>query len=290
MVLVLYALNVLFAVPLAMAWRSALDAGLGRSMDSAILMNGLDFSVLQDFMNLHREALSAVLSQVTWAVLTYMLLNTFLSGGILTILKSPNNKFTASTFFAGCATYFGRFLRLFILFAVVLVVVGLITALLCGFLAQALTANATSEISYLWTTVGAFVLFLVPMTLIMMIADYTRVRSVVSGDQKMLRAAWQSMGFVFRHFFGTIGLELLMLLIPVALFVIYILLDLSIGMSSDGTIILMFVLQQLFMVSRAWSKVLFYGGELEFYGSLQPVVYPTDAGAPTQYVAEPSRT
>ena len=289
MVLVLYLLNVLFAIPLAMAWRSALDLGLGRSMDSSQLMQGLDFLVLQDFMNLHREALSAVLAQMSWAVFVFMLVNTFLAGGILAVVSFPGGKFSASTFFSGCAKYFGRFLRLFIVFVILLAVVGLLMAGICGFLAQALTQNAVSEITYIWVTIAAIVLFLIPMMLIIMIADYAKVSVALSDEHAMLKTVGRSAKFVFRHLFGTIGLELLMLLIPISLFAVYLFLDLSIGMATELTIVLMFVIQQGFMVLRAWTKVFFLTGELEFYKTLQPVVNSTTAGDTQAAASEPIR-
>jgi len=43
--------------------------------------------------------------------------------------------------------------------------------------------------------------------------------------------------------------------------------------------VLMMVIQQLFMASRAWTKVVFFEGELSMYESLQPIVYSNVEGA-----------
>jgi hypothetical protein len=289
MVLVLYLLNVLFAIPLAMAWRSVLDLGLGRSMDSSHLMQGLDFQVLQDFMNLHRDGLSVILAQMSWAVFAFMLVNTFLAGGILSALQAPGVKFSASNFFGGCARYFGRFLRLFIVFVILLVIVGLLMMVICAFVVQALGQNAASEITYLWVMIAAVVLFLLPMMLIVMIADYAKVSVVLSDERSMLKSAGRSAQFVFRHLFGTCGLGLLMLLIPIALVAVYLVLDLSIGMATNVTIVLMFIIQQIFMISRSWTKVFFFSGELEFYQMLQPVVNSNAAAGTQAEASEPIR-
>ena len=93
---------------------------------------------------------------------------------------------------------------------------------------------------------------------------------VVQDEHSMLKTAWRSTKLVFRHFFRTFGLQLLMVLVPVVLFVIYMWLDLSIGMTSGMTILVMFVFQQLFIVSRAWTKVFFFAGEVSLDHSLQP--------------------
>jgi hypothetical protein len=103
-----------------------------------------------------------------------------------------------------------------------------------------------------------------------MVADYAKILVVVHNEHSMLKTSWRSMKLVFRYFFRTFGLELLMVLVPIVLFVIYLWLDLSIGMTSALTILLMFILQQLFIITRAWTKVFFFAGELSLYYGLQP--------------------
>ena len=83
MTLLLYAANFLVALPLAMAFRSSLASGFGQSMDSSNLMQGLDFSVILDFLNQHRDGIRAIMQQISWVLLIYMLINTLLDLGSL---------------------------------------------------------------------------------------------------------------------------------------------------------------------------------------------------------------
>jgi hypothetical protein len=53
--------------------------------------------------------------------------------------------------------------------------------------------------------------------------------------------------------------------------VLYVLVDLAIGMTSGLTILLMFSVQQLVMAGRAWIKIFFYASEMALYRSLQRV-------------------
>ncbi len=287
MVLVLYIVNLLIALPVAMAFRSVLQAGFGSSMAPSTLMGSLDFTTWQDFITAHGDELSAVFRQIFWVMIVFMLINTFLAGGILTVLKDSRGKYTASSFFGGCGAYLGRFLRLLVLFVIVLLLVALLSGGIVGFVGQALTENATSELTYIWVQVAMSIVFMVPMMIVLMIADYAKVSVVLNDERSMLKSAWKSTTFVFRHFFKTIGLELLMLLVPILLFAAYLLIDLSIGMTSDLTIVLLMVFQQLFMASRAWTKVLFFEGELSMYESLQPVVFSNVEGAGSSFVTEP---
>ncbi|MCX6133703.1 MAG: hypothetical protein NTU47_07820 [Ignavibacteriales bacterium] len=287
MVLALYIVNLLMALPVALAFRDAMVAGFGASMAPAGLMGGLDFTVLSDFMNFHAAELSAVFRQITWAIVVYMLVNSFLAGGVLTILRKEYGGYSTSEFFEGCGTYFGRFLRLFVVCAIVLLLLVLIMTLFLAMLSSVFIEDSASEVTTVVFTMVQIVLFFLPVVLLLMIADYTKISIVVNNERRVLKTAWRSMKFVFSHLFKTFGLELLMLLVPVVLFAIYALLDLAIGMTTNLTIVVMLVIQQLFIASRAWTKVLFFEGERSMFESLQPVVYANIEGAGNPLAAEP---
>jgi hypothetical protein len=287
MVLALYVINLLIALPLAMAFRAVLEAGFGASMAPLELMRGLDFTAFVDFMNVHVEELSAVFRQISWAIALFMLINSFLAGGILAVLRNEHDKYSISEFFAGCGKYFGRFLRLFFVLAIVLVVLVVVMTFILAILSKVFYDDSTSEVTYIVLTVVQIKLFFFPVMLLLMIADYSKISIVVNDERKVLKAAWLSTKFVFSHFFRTFGLELLMLLVVIVLFTIYALLDLAIGMTTGLTIIVMLIIQQLFMISRAWSKVFFFGGEMSLYQILQPVVHPIVEGAGAPLVTDP---
>jgi hypothetical protein len=270
MIFLLYGINLLVAIPLALAFRATLVTGFGQSMDSANLMQGLDLSVVQEFLNLHRDGISALLQQVTWLLLAYMILNTFLAGGVLTVVQARNDRFSAVAFSGGCGRYFLRFLRLFIITGVVLILVILLFGLVLGAILSAVIESASSEVTDILARAVALLLVLPPVMLVVMIADYAKIVVVVQDERSMLKTAWWSTKLVFRNFFKVFGLELLMVPVPVILFGAYMAIDLTIGMDSGPAIAVMFVVQQVFILSKAWTKVFFFGGELSLYHSLQP--------------------
>lgn len=191
MALLLYVTNLLLAVPLALACRAVLAAGFGASMAPANLMGGFDYTAWQDFSSAHGQELSAIIRQLSWLILIAMLLNAFLSGGILGQLRAGKQKFSASIFFAGCGNYFLRFFRLFLLFGFSFFLVAIVLAGILGAAGDALTANATSEITVFWVRVAAAVIFLVPVIIVLMIADYAKIIVVVKDDRSMLKTAWR---------------------------------------------------------------------------------------------------
>jgi hypothetical protein len=269
MILLLYSINFLTALPLAMAFRSSMQSGLGLSMDSSNLMRGLDMSVMRDFLNLHRDGIGAIVQEISWVLLAYMLINTFLAGGILTVIRDKKDTFVASSFFAGCGTYFLRFLRLFLIFGLLLAVVLVILSGVLGGIVSSISDNASSEITDYWAGGAFLAILVVSAMLIIVVADYAKIIVVAHDEHSMLKTAWRSIKLVVRYFFRTIGLQLLLIIVPIVLFIIYIWIDLSIGMSSGFTIVVMFVLQQLYILSKAWTKVFFFAGEFSLYLGLQ---------------------
>jgi len=271
MALVIYVLNLLLAIPLALAFRSALAAGFGMSLAPEQLMQGLDFTVFQDFMRANGERLLTVINQMLSFLILSMLLQTFLAGGILSVLQDHERKFAASSFFKGCGMYFFRFFRLFLIVGVILLLVSLILGVILAAVVAAMGETSTSEVPDFWIRIAAIVLFLVPIILILMATDYAKIHIVLHDERSAFRACGKGFGFVFRKFFAAFGLELLLLLVPILLMVLYVLVDLAIGMTSGLTILLMFFIQQLVMAGRAWIKIFFYASEMALYRSLQRV-------------------
>jgi hypothetical protein len=269
MVLLLYVVNVLAVLGLTLAFRSVLVEGFGATTATSSLMSEMNYMVLQEFLREHGEELGLVLRQIVWFSLIYMIVNTLLAGGILTIIREKDTRFSLREFFSGCGTYFFRFLRLFLLFGILLIVCALLWIFVLGVLFDAITAEATSEVTWIISFFVMVVLFLLPIMIVILIADYAKISTVLSNTHSMLRTAWRAVKFVFRNFIKVISLQLLMLLIPIVLFVIYLWLDLSIGMTTVGTIYLMLLLQQFFILTRVWSRVLFFSGEMELFEDLQ---------------------
>lgn len=269
MVMLLYATNLLLAAVLALAFRSVLISAFGSTMATSGLMEGLNFNTLTELLLKHGAEVGAVFNQIVWYVLLYMIINTLLAGGILTTLREKETRFTVREFFAGCGIYFFRFFRLFLLFGILLIILAFVWMAVLGVLFNAVTAEGSSEIPYIVWAIVILILFFIPLMVLLVIADYTKVSTVLSNTHAMVRAAWRSTKFVFRNFLRVIGLQLLMLLVPIVLFLIYLWLDLTIGMTTVTTLLVMFVIQQIFVVTRVWTRVFFFSGELELYNSLQ---------------------
>ena len=108
----------------------------------------------------HQGDLS-ILQQITWLLPIYMLINTLLAGGILTMMREKNGTFSAPSFLGGCGAFFIRFLRLFLIFAVAAVVVLSFLGGIMSGIVSSISDNASSELTDYWVSIASWMI-LVP--------------------------------------------------------------------------------------------------------------------------------
>jgi hypothetical protein len=113
-------------------------------------------------------------------------------------------------------------------------------------------------------------LFLFVVMLVVMMADYAKIAAVINNSNSMLKASWQGIKFVFRHFLSTVGLQLSIILLLLVAVTIYLILEAQIGMATPFTILVMFLIQQLSVGAKVWTRVLTFAGEIELYDVFGP--------------------
>ena len=265
MIALLYTTNFAFAAILAWGFRSVLIKTMGDSMNLENLVKDFDYTVFTDFMFKYGGRITALISQLSWLVFFYLLISTLLGGGTIALLKNTDERFSMSSFFENCGRYFFRFVRLLLIFGVILFLIGIVSSMIFGFIYSALTSNVVSEVLPFTLAVMLLLLFLFVVMLVVMMADYAKVSTVVNDSKSMLKASWQGIKFVFRHFLSTVGLQLSIILILLVAVIIYLVLEAQIGMATPLTILVMFLIQQLSVGVKVWTRVLTYAGEIELY-------------------------
>ncbi len=277
MIALLYAINFLIAAIIAWGFHSVLARTIGDSMSLEHLVKDFDYTVYTDFMFKFGGRIGSLLSQISWLIFFYLLLNTLLGGGTIAILKNGEEHFSMGSFFENCGAYFFRFLRLLLIFGVILFLVGIASSMVLGFLYSALISNAVSEVWPFTFAISLFLLFLFVVMLIVMMADYAKVATVVNDARSMLKTSWQAIRFVFRHFLSTVGLQLSLILLLLIAVIVYLVLEAQIGMATPFAILVMFVIQQISVGFKVWTRVMTFAGELELFGSFKTETAPIPA-------------
>jgi hypothetical protein len=136
--------------------------------------------------------------------LLYLLVQTFLTGGLLGVFRAPQGGWTFRSLVHGSGFYFGRLLRVTLL---ALGLVGIAFALNAPFARwiDGLAREAVSEQTALTLTVGRHALLLLALILVHMVASFARVIVVREERRSAVLALVSSLGFCVRNLLAIVG-------------------------------------------------------------------------------------
>jgi hypothetical protein len=263
LLLILWVINVLFAVLIAGPFFALFKSDLGHSLLGRNLQ-AVDFIWLGDLLFRYQDVAPAALAVVTTPVVLYTLVYVFLNGGIIGRLLDREGRTTPQTFFSDCGRYFWRFVRLFL-------VSLLFYALAFGVVLEAVSAllkpvseRALTEWPDIWISGLHSVLALVFLSLVHMVFDYARITVVADDDRRVLHALRAALRFVGRRFFRAWSLYLLIAAGSVAGTAAYVLAGQAIpaeGLAWTGLAIFW---GQAFIAFRLWTKMVFFSAQSEY--------------------------
>lgn len=265
LVALLYFLNLLMALPMALAFRDFMTRALGDSLAGNQLMTGFDFTVVRDVLAKDGTGWFSLTRMLVWSIPVYLVISIFLTGGVLSFLVHSQTRFSPAFFFQECARYFLRFLRVFLLLSASLLLLALTLGLLLLVLLGLVILGSPSEVTVITVFVLCAAIFLFPALLLFLAADYARIFVVTSTERKMWGAFREGIRFVRKEFFPVLGLQMLLLLFPAAFAIAYLLLEGAIPMVSGVTIILVLLFQQAYVISRMWTRILFFAAQSTLY-------------------------
>jgi len=233
-----------------------LNALTGRSMAYETLLEGFDYTVFSDFMDRYGEAIGPLLSAGRWLGLVYWLLSVFFAGGVLLAVSRSEwrgSRPSFGAFLQGCTQYFGRFLRLALLVAG-LVLATLVVLALAGSLLTYVGVDTFDErtLILLWVGLGALGALLAAYLLC--IGDYAKVWLLTHDDRRAFHAYFTAGRLVNRNLGATLGPYLLLLALGGIWLGLYGLLESALPTTGWLTIGLVFGLQQLLIAGRVFLK------------------------------------
>jgi len=272
-----YGMNFLCASVIAMAFRGFVADPVNAGALGPLLKD-FDMTLFFDFVRTRGEAIGALWQVLLFMTLLSVALNAVSSGGVLGTLGS-GAPFSFRGFFAGCGTFAGRFLRLLILTGIMTALAGIALIALAGPVLGALSRNNASEIPVIEGTAVAALALATLLVLVVMASDYARVLAVRSDSRSMVRILGKSFAFLWRNAWGAIVLQVVVALLTVFLFALYLVLAGLLEMNSGPKVILMFIVQQAFVWSRSFLRVMLFSCELAFTRSRMAAAAPAEIGS-----------
>jgi hypothetical protein len=201
--------------------------------------------------------------------LLYVIMHTFLAGGILSLFKKRDAKFSLGDFFQGAGSYFFRFVLLMLFSWIFFLIIargvkGSFDSILSG-----MRETAFSEVvPFYWGLVFSAVVYFL-FLFIQMVFDYGRIRLVEEDSRNVLTSVGGAFGFVFHNLGSTLGLFYLLFLVQIVFTLIYILIQGVIPQSSFLGVTLAFLFQQIFIFGLIWIRCWLYSSQMELYRYLK---------------------
>jgi len=263
MILILYAVNILTALILALPFMNTLKASFGYSGIVENLVNGFDYTTFSNFMFYSGKGIYAILAGIKWLVLAYFIISTFLTGGILRTLNKE--KFTTSTFFAGSAYNFFRLLGLSAIMIITQIIFALLVYVPMSLIIDSIYPSVSSEITLYYVVFVAIFIHMLLFLLAAMIGDYAKFYLVLDDSFNIFKGFWKGVKYVFTNFFKTYSLYFILFILPSVFMYLYLYLEKDIKMATGIGILIVFILQQVFIILRVILRVWVLASQLKIY-------------------------
>jgi hypothetical protein len=272
MIALLWFMNFIFGWVVYRLFFNLISGFLGHSVIANDLLKDFDYKVVLELIIHEPARLQTILSVASILIILYFFVSIFLDGGILfrllrhrSFAQGEGEKASfASDFFQGAGKFFGRFFRLYLyslIFWIIFVIILMMISAFIGALTDEITMEMYGFYIVLATVIFGFFLF----ALIRMIMDYARIKIAVEDNPQVFKSLFASLKFVFQNFGKTLLLYYLMILTAAACFGVFWVLNWLIPSSVFITILIVFVIQQLFIASRGWLRIAVLSGQSALY-------------------------
>ena len=252
-IVILWIVSLLLVSLVAIPVKASLSAGLGQSMVTETLRDGINFEVFADLGAVFRSIISYFSIGLLMLVPVTFLFNCFFTGGLFDNLRSSGN-FSGTGFFMNSSRRFWSFFVISLIMSIAIILMMLLLVVIPASLATA--SEKLSEAATFRTIVFFSGLFVLVLTVILLISDYARAWQVVNEKNDSFKA----LGFGFKHTFRTFSSSFPLMLILLAVqagfgFLVFKIIAYLRPNSGLGVFLLFIVSQILFFIRlllKAW--------------------------------------
>jgi hypothetical protein len=271
--LLIYLSYLLIALLVAIPFYGLFRSAAGNSTLANGLMKGFDATIIREMLasggDLFRVYLKAFLP---WMV-AFALLQVYLTGGIFSWISNTRDKFSLAEFSRQGRRFFWRFLKLMFYFLVINLILCLIL-----YLPYVLIISPNSDLTdkqivvpLIWLAAIHFVLLL----FIMLWSDLVKSYLYEQDSLKVFRGIFRVFRMAVRKFFSFWFLGILLMLAPAILFIVYYMIRQAFNADTLGLIIMVFIIQQVFILLRVCIRIWRLSSVYRFYLSIiNPIFGP----------------
>jgi hypothetical protein len=261
---------------------------LAHSRMSGRLLSHFEVGWLGDLVDIANSAAGALSgAAVVAGVLTWLVAVLF-AGGVLTMLDERWERFSFALFCAAAGECFWRILRLSF-FGLVCFALAVMLGRLPSLLAKRLYGQGMEG----WPLAAAGIVGSVVTVLLLgwvaTVLDYAKLRLVSGHTRGSFKVLMRSFLFVFHHISKTMGVWVMNAMLFALLGMVYLKFSNEVRATTTGTILLLIVVQQVFILFRTAQRIAGWGSALEIYGALALPIPPPFEPQPVPCLAGDAR-
>lgn len=196
----------------------------------------------------------------------YLLVQTFLTGGLLGVFRAPEGGWTVRGLLHGSGFYAGRLLRVMLLALAAAAAVFWLSSPLSGWM-DGRARESVSETGALAWSLGRHALLLCALVLVHMVSSFAKVIVVVEERSSAILAFLSSLGFCLRNLGRTLGQYAAVATAGLVLLLVWHVLDGSLDVTGYKTQLVFLLLAQLFVLARIKLRLLLIAGQVALYRS-----------------------
>lgn len=200
---------------------------------------------------------------------SYLLVQIFLAGGVLSVLRGTQGAWTTRGLLHGAGFCFGRFLRITLIALVLVAAVFALDAPLTRF-AEERAREAVSERTAMAWLLGRHALLLAGLLFVNLVSSYARVITVLEERASALLAVFSAFAFCLRHLLRTAGQLALVALAGVLLLAIWHVLDAAWVTTGYKTQFVTLLLAEALLLGRIALRVGLQASQIALYRRLPP--------------------
>ncbi len=170
-------------------------------------------------------------------------------------------------FLRDCGAYAGRFTRLMIVQLVAMAIILLALAAFLQWISGALMGPNPDPAAETWASLVIFAILAFTYLVLTLVGDYAKVRMIRDQRRSAILAWGAGLRWALRRLPRTLGLQLLFVLLAVSGSALYWYVSSSTGVG--GTVVLLVLVQQAYLIFRAGLRVHWYAAELSLYDGLR---------------------
>jgi hypothetical protein len=265
-IILLWLLNAMAAIVLTVPIYNVLINNLGNSMMSERLTQGFDYMWYLQFRNIYHVQFDQIPMNIYFVVGIYLLIQTFFSGGLISIFHIRDKNHTVDFFYGG-VRYFFRFLKILLVSLLFFALAFKINDYLGEFITWAFINSENVRAEFILKSLR-YILLIFLIGVITMISDYSRVAIAVKDKGKVIKELYTAIIFIKNNFSKAFSLFLLVSVIGALGVVVYNVVGRFIPRTPFYFLILSFILQQMLIIFRLLVRMLFYSTQVNLFKDL----------------------